>query len=204
MTDERIEIGADVVGKDGEKAGTVAYIVVRPPELEVTDFVVSTGSFLGRDLVVPVSEVERVGGGKVYLTVDSAALRAHEDYVEVRYQNPPESWAPAAGFMYPAQATLWPTGSYYPEDASVTVHTPAGTVGLTKGMSVETSDGHKVGSIEGLDEDQQSGTVTDLIVKQGHLFSHDVRLPRDIVREIHEDRVTLTLTKDELANQYGD
>jgi sporulation protein YlmC with PRC-barrel domain len=197
MTEERLAPGADVLGVSGEKIGTVAYVIVHPPEMHVTDYVVSTG-FLGRDVVVPVDQVQRVAGGKVYTSLGKDALQQLPDYVEVHYETPPEGWAPTGSLIYPTQGVLWPAGAYYPEPASVTVNAPEGTVGLHEGMTVESSDGHKVGSIKALDEDSASGDVTDIIVREGLLFSHDVRIPCSMVAEVHADRVTLTIPKDEV------
>src|SRR5438067_993725 len=151
QTEQRIEIGTDVVGSDGEKLGTVAYVVVHPPEMHVTDFVVSTGPILGRDVVVPVSAVTGVTDGKVHLSMDKDEINQCEDYVEVRYQQPPDEWIAPTGLGYPSQTMLWPVGATVPQPSSVEVHAPPGTVGLHEGMEVESSDGHRVGSIEALD-----------------------------------------------------
>jgi sporulation protein YlmC with PRC-barrel domain len=194
--DERIAPGADVLGANGDKIGTVAYVVVHPPEMHVTDYVVSTG-FLGRDIVVPVDRVKKVAGGKVSTDLDKEGLDRLSDYVEVHYDTPPEGWAPSGSLIYPSQSVLWPAGAYYPDPASIKVNAPEGTVGLHEGMTVESSDGHKIGSIKALDEDPASGDVTDFIVKEGHLFTHDVRIPCSMVAEIHTDRVTLNVAKDE-------
>jgi uncharacterized protein YrrD len=201
-TRERIDIGADVIGVTGDKVGSVRYVVVRPPEMHITDIVVGTGAILGRDVVVPTSEVDHVADGKVYLSIDKNRLGQYPDYVEVNYQQPPAGWAPPYGFAYPAGGMLWPVGAYYPEPSSVTVNAPPGTVGLSAGMSVESSDGHKVGTIDALDESEPDGNVTGIIVKQGFLFTHDTRIPADCIAGIENDRVRLTLTKDEVQRQF--
>jgi len=193
--EERLAPGADVLGADGEKIGTVAYVVVHPPEMHVTDYVVSTG-FLGRDVVVPADRVERISDGKLHISLSKDDLETLADYVEVHYETPPEGWAPSGSLIYPAQGVLWPAGAYYPDPASIKVNAPEGTVGLHEGMTVESSDGHKVGSIKALDED--AGDVTDIIVKEGLLFGHDVRIPCSLIAEIHNDRVTLSLPRDEV------
>src|SRR6516164_3983972 len=188
--DERLAPGADVFAGNGEKVGTIAYVVVHPPEMHVTDYVVSTG-FLGRDVVVPVDRVQRVAGGKLYISLGKDELERLPDYVEVHYETPPEGWAPAGSMIYPSQSVLWPAGAYYPEAASVKVNAPEGTVGLHEGMTVESKDGHKIGSIKALDEDPSTGDITDIIVEEGFLFHHDVRIPCTMVAEVHTDRVTL-------------
>ncbi|HZS93382.1 MAG TPA: PRC-barrel domain-containing protein, partial [Chloroflexota bacterium] len=164
---ERIDPGDDVLGSDGEKLGTVAYVVARPPEMKVTDIVVSTGALLGRDIVVPIDKVANVADQKVTLSIDKDQLKALPDYVDVRYKEPPVGWVPPAGYLYPAGTMLWPAEMYFPEEASVKVNAPAGTVGVSKGMDVESSDGHKVGTIDGLYLDPQADEVTALIVKHG-------------------------------------
>lgn len=198
MTEERIDIGADVIGSAGDKVGTVAYVVVQPPRMHVTDYVVSTG-LLGRDVVVPIDKVDHVADGKVYLSLDANGLNQLDDYIEVQYTQPPQEWAPPVGsFLYPAQSIVWPAGAYYPEASSVTVNTPQGSVGLHEGMDVESSDGHKVGAIKAIEEDPASGDVTEIIIKEGHLFSHDARIPASLIAEVHEGRVTLSVTRDDV------
>jgi sporulation protein YlmC with PRC-barrel domain len=158
---------------------------------------VSTG-VLGRDVVVPMDSVDRVADRKVYLKVGKDALNNFQDYVEIQYRSPPEGWVPTSGFVYPMQATLWPADAYYPQISSVEVHTPPGTVGLTKGMEVDSSDGHKVGSIDALDTDPASGEVTGLVIKRGFLFTHDTRVPVEEVAEVSNERVKLRVTADQV------
>jgi sporulation protein YlmC with PRC-barrel domain len=203
-TEDRIDPGADVIGSEGEMVGSVAYVVVQPPKMHVTDVVVSTG-FLGRDIVVPTDRIDHIADGKVYLSMDKDTLGTLEDYVEVHYESPPDTWGPGPGYFYPGGSVLWPAGSasYYPEPASVTVHAPPGTVGLSEGMTVETTDGHKVGTVKSVETDHTSGDVSGLIIKEGLLFSHDEEIPGDLIQTVHEGRVTLKLTKDELEERHG-
>ena len=198
---QRIEIGADVIGRDGNKLGSVAYVVVQPPQLHLTDIVVATGTLLGRDIVVPVDAVERIADGKVYLSVDQRELSAFEDYVDIQYKQPPEDWIPVSGFIYPTQGTLWPADLYYPQVSEVRVNAPAGTVGLSEGMEVESSDGHKVGSIVALDTDPSSGDVTGIVIQHGLLFRHDTRISVEDVADVSKERVALKLTKDEVRRR---
>jgi uncharacterized protein YrrD len=195
---ERIEIGADVIGGDGNKLGSVAYVVVHPPELHLTDLVVSTGSILGRDIVVPVDVVDRIAAGKVYLSVDQREFSAFEDYVDIQYKQPPDDWIPVSGSVYPTQGTLWPGDLYYPQVSEVHVNAPAGTVGLNEGMEVESSDGHKVGSIVALDTDPSSGDVTGIVIHHGLLFRHDTRIPVEDIADVGTEHVALKLTRDEV------
>jgi uncharacterized protein YrrD len=71
-------------------------------------------------------------------------------------------------------------------------------VGLHEGMDVESSDGEKVGSIASVDTDPSTETVTGIVIRQGLLFKHDIRIPINDVADVSEERVTLKRNKDEL------
>lgn len=193
-----INPGEDVIGSDGQKLGTVAYIVVDPHTLKITDLVVSTGAILGRDVVVPEADVARVESGRVCLTIDKDGLKQLKDYVDVEYTTPPPEWVPAAGFTYPTGAMLWPTGIYYPEMTKVRVNTPAGTVGIHQGMDVVSRDGHKVGSIDAITSDPQTDEVTEIVVKHGFIFTHDTAIPASHIANIEGDQVKLDLDQNQV------
>jgi uncharacterized protein YrrD len=198
--EEHVDAGADVIGSDGEKIGTVTYVVARPPALDITDIVVGTGALLGRDIVVPTDQVDRIEDGRVYLRLDRSGLERLPDYVDVKYETPPTGWIPPDGFYYPSAAVLWPAGAYYPQPSSVTVNAPAGTVGMHEGMEVESSDGHTIGSIAGFDIEGE--TVAAFVVKEGFIFHHDVRIPVGAVAGVEEGKVRLNLTKDEASTRF--
>ena len=197
-----ISAGTDVFTSDREKVGEVAYVVVNPHSFHVTDLVVSTGDFIGRDIVVPTDQIDSESDGGVYLKLDREGLNACPDYVDVNYQTPPNSWLPAPGLTYPTGAMLWPAGIEYPEAASVTVNTPRGTVGLHVGMDVVSSDGHKVGSIDALVTDPQSEDVTGFVVKHGFIFTHDTEIPVAQVSSVENDQVTLGLSRDQAEAEF--
>lgn len=194
----RIDIGTDVVGSDGNKVGTVAYVVVRPPEMRITDIVVSTRALLGRDVVVPLDGVRRVEDGKVFLSIDRDRLTTYPDYIEVKFQQPPAGWVPPAELYYPQTGILWTADADYPEASSIQVNAPSGTVGISEGMGVESSDGHTVGTVDALEIDPTSNEVTAFVVKHGFLFTHDTRLPVTDTSEIRDGKVVLTLTRDQV------
>lgn len=202
MTDreQRIDIGADVIGSNEKKVGTVDYIVVLPPRMHITDLVVNTGGLERRTIVVPVEKVSTVKDDRVYLSINRDELETYPDFVEVEYRQPPSEWVPPPELYYPPTGLLWPT-RYYLESATVRVNEPAGTESIGRGAEVESSDGHKVGSVDAVETDPASGDVTAVVVKHGFLFRDDTRIPIAQVAEIHDDRVVLTLTKDEVQRQ---
>ena len=176
----------------------VAYVVVRPPQIRITDIIVSTGASLGREVVVPVHLIQDVQNGKVYLSIDKDELKRYPDYVEVDYQKPPTRWVPPEGVAYPPTGVLWPAGASYPEAAGVHVNAPRGTLGIREGMEVESSDGHKVGAVDALDIDLATGVIRGFVVKRGFLFTRDTHIPAGDVQEIRGGKVILNLTKDQV------
>lgn len=197
-TAKHIDIGADVIGSDGKKVGTVAYVVVRPAELRLTDIVVSTGVLLGREVVIPAHLIREVEDDRVYLSIDKDELNHYPDYIEIDYEKPPTGWVPPEGLYYPPAGMLWPVGSYYPEAADVHVNAPAGTLGIREGMDVESSDGHKVGSVDALDIDLATGEIRGFLVKRGLIFTRDTRFPTGDIQALRGGKVILTLTKDQV------
>jgi len=194
-------IGAEVMARDGEPLGSVAYVVVQPPRLHVTNLVVSTGSLLGRDIVVPVDAVEQADEQRVHLALTKEQFAAQPDYVDVEYQQPTQDWQ-MGGLGYPGSTVLWPTGTYFAQPESVTVNAPAGTVGLHEGMDVQSGDGHRVGSIDGLETDPSTGDLTAIAVKHGFLFTHDTVIPMEEIQGVDNDIVTLRTSHDELQKRF--
>jgi len=194
-------IGAEVMASDGEPLGSVAYVVVQPPRLHVTNLVVSTGSLLGRDIVVPVDAVEQAGEQRVHLSLTKEQFAAQPDYVDVEYQRPTQDWQ-MSGLGYPGSTVLWPTGTYFPQPESVTVNAPAGTVGLHEGMDVQSVDGHRVGSIDGLETNPATGDISAIVVKHGFLFTHDTLIPMEEIQGTGNDIVTLRTSHDELQKRF--
>jgi sporulation protein YlmC with PRC-barrel domain len=67
-----IDAGSDVLGRDGEKVGTVHELTFDPTTSELTGLVVHKGLIMGKDTPVPASLIDRVDDGVVYLKVDAA------------------------------------------------------------------------------------------------------------------------------------
>ena len=97
-----------------------------------------------------------------------------------------------------ASGILWPAGTFYPAAADVRINTPRGTLGIREGMEVESSDGHKVGTVDALDIDLATREITGFVVKHGFLFTRDTRIPTGDVQAIRDGKVILKLTKDQV------
>jgi sporulation protein YlmC with PRC-barrel domain len=66
-----VDKGSDVLGRDGEKVGTVHELTFDPTTNELTGLVVHKGLIMGKDATVPASLIDKVDDGIVYLKVDA-------------------------------------------------------------------------------------------------------------------------------------
>jgi sporulation protein YlmC with PRC-barrel domain len=108
----RIDLDAKVRTRDGEEAGSVQRAVVDPRTNEVMELVVSTGGWLGRDVLVPRTEIEsaEADGGAIRLRLTKHELEALPAYVPANYVMPPVGAAMPLGYGFPESGFLWPVG----------------------------------------------------------------------------------------------
>jgi sporulation protein YlmC with PRC-barrel domain len=130
----RVDLDAKIRTHDGHTAGTVERAVIDPQTNEVTAFVVNTGGFLGRDVIVPRADLEQAqpDGDGLRLRLTKADLEALPTYVAEDYIPPPSGWASPGDYSYPPGAYLWPAGFPY-------VGFPAGFPGPAAGLGGPTS-----------------------------------------------------------------
>jgi len=195
---QRVDIGADVVDVDDNKLGTVAYVVVHPSDLNITNVVVSTGALLGRDIVMPIDLIAEVQGDVVHLSADKETIERCPDYVEYEYSSPPNGWVAPADFGYPMGSIMWPSQTYLGGLSSAKVNSPAGTVGLSEGIEVMSSDGKNVGSLTQVDRDESSGEIASITIKHGLIHHHVATIPADAIGEVTDTAVRLTLTEQQV------
>jgi sporulation protein YlmC with PRC-barrel domain len=80
---------------------------------------------------------------------------------------------------------------------------PKGEIELRRASSVYSSDGHRLGSLEGVavgDNDR----LTELYFQRGHLWwKREVAVPAEAISKFESDLVELSLKKDELGRVSG-
>jgi len=74
-------------------------------------------------------------------------------------------------------------------------------VDIDIGARVWSSDGQQVGTVSGVVIDPERDVVTDLVVREGDLFNVDLVVPIEMVAEIQDHRVTLTISGEEVDSQ---
>ncbi len=71
---------------------------------------------------------------------------------------------------------------------------PESELAVRHGVSVEATDG-KAGEVDGFVIDPESGQITHLTLREGHLFKKDVNIPVGEIDRIGETAVYLTIAK---------
>lgn len=106
----RVDLDAKVVTRDGEKLGTVQRAVIDPQSNDVTEFVISTGTLFGHDVLLPRTEVDQAtqDGDRLRLRLTKEEVERLPVYVPDNYIPPPSTWVAPEGLGFPYGGFLWP------------------------------------------------------------------------------------------------
>jgi sporulation protein YlmC with PRC-barrel domain len=225
----RVDLDAKVRTRDGDEAGSVQAAVIDPHTNEVTDFVVSTGGWLGKDVLVPREEIDRASedGDAIRLDLTKAELEALPAYVSDSYMPPPAGWALPAGYAFGTGAGgfLWPAGYFPPmsySGATSPAPAPAGAgvpagqqaavgvesadeVSVDKGALVLDAAGHDIGVVDDVRFDAQTGRLSGLVIRVGSAFrtlfggGDTVEIGAEGLSRVGDGVVHLRVTKQELT-----
>lgn len=209
----RIDLHATVRSHDGEDIGTLERAVVDPHTNEVTDFVVRTGAFFGRDIMVPREDLERAAedGEAIRLTLTKDELEKLPDYVPERYGAPPPTWMAPSGYGFPAGDYVWPL-AYDPMLGPTPMPMPIDTIGteepdlvtLNKGALVFDNHGDDIGVVDEMRFNEQTGRVEGFVLRVGGalrtLFGggDTLEVSRYQIESVGESTVRLRLAKEEI------
>jgi len=181
-------------------------MVFDPERLEITAIVVTQGTLLPHDVVVPIDEVIDASEEGVRVRGTAENVASHEAFAHVQYTTPPEDWLPPEGF--PAGAFLFPASPYAieaftpaspappPPDEPVEELAP-GSVDLGPNTDVLCTDG-PAGTVDRVVTEGESDRVISLVVRRGTLFAKDHLVPVALVERVTDAGVFLTISTEEL------
>lgn len=203
-----IDLHARVLTRDGEPAGKVEHVVIDPQTNEVTDFVVSTGGFLGNDLLVPRAEIDQVSGEgeELRLRLDKHEFEQLPRYQPVDFGAPPPSWLPPLGYAFPSAGFLSPIPRLpadVPEAPAEPWQAPR-TVLIDKGSEVIDRNGNHVGVVEDVQLESGSDCLEGFDIRLGGglrtlLPGGDVvSVGMEVVDSVEPMSVRLCIDKDSL------
>jgi sporulation protein YlmC with PRC-barrel domain len=186
MTD--IPLKAKVYCSDGE-AGTTTAVIIDPVKQLVTHVVVDHNY---AEVVVPLALVTETDHESIKLSCTTAELAQMPPFKEVQYLGS-EDFYPA----YTDAAWTSPYVTSYPAEDLVLVEEqlPAGELAIHRGDPVMATDGD-VGHVGEFVVDSESGHITHLVLRKGHLWGKkDVTLGLKLIDRVEEGIVYLSVDK---------
>lgn len=174
-------LGARVVDRDGQTAGTLVSVLVDedgfdPKALVVKDETSLVGRlmaaerlFVTDEVVVPIASVQSADEEAVHLSITRDEVRRQPPYISYRLQ------APSVGGALLGEAQLLGGGLGLPA-AQETANKPAGEIEIDKDENVMVREtGHRLGKVRDVLYDQ--GELIAIVVRRDGRGEHDVVLP---------------------------
>jgi sporulation protein YlmC with PRC-barrel domain len=185
-----IAINARVECTDGS-CGRSTYVIINPMNHKVTHFVLQDKHLPDNPTrLVPAGNIVRVTREQIELNCAKADVAKMAPFVVsnfIRESAPGQAYA--SGQAYTSQYVIDDTAYDEVQERNV----PKGEFALYSGMRVEACDG-KVGKLDELVLDPQSGEVTNLLLREGHLWGKkEVAIPVSAIDFADTDTVYLRL-----------
>ncbi|MGD0385592.1 MAG: PRC-barrel domain-containing protein [Solirubrobacteraceae bacterium] len=195
-TPAQFTIGSKVVCSDGA-CGELTRVVVDPVARVLTHLVVDPRHRRGTGRLVPVELVESAAG-EIALACTLAEFKALEVAEETQFlPGATGEWSYGQGEMFSSPYFGLGRGIRV---ASTYDRVPVGEVEVRRGEQVHATDG-EIGHVRGLVIDASDNHVTHVLLDEGHLWGQKrVAIPIGAVREVADDGVWMTLTKDQIRD----
>jgi uncharacterized membrane protein/sporulation protein YlmC with PRC-barrel domain len=193
-----IPLNADVECTNGP-GGQSTGLIVDPATLQVTHFVVREPKRPHTERLVPVEYVAETTPDTIHLRCSEKELVDLDPFVVTEYH---QAEVPR---YHVSQAQGAPT---YASTESVAVkeekeQVPEGEFALRQGTIVEATDG-KVGQVDDLLVDSESGKITHFVLKEGHPWDKkDVLMPISTVAKVEAGTIYLKLDRQTIASMLA-
>jgi sporulation protein YlmC with PRC-barrel domain len=173
------------------------YVVLNPVTHRVTHVIVREDIFPHLERLVPVDLVAETSPDQIHLTCSQQKLHGFEAFIETEFLPGEFAYTPYAL----GEFRVWPY--ILPDDEVAPLEherVPPGELAVRRGSRVRATDGD-VGQVDEFLVDRETEGITHLVLREGHLWGQkDVLIPVSEIGQIDEDRVYLTLSKEEVAN----
>ncbi len=203
---KELRIGADVYAKDGKKVGELYRVVLDPETMEVTDLIVRKGLLMKKDRVVPVSLVDHLDeAGNIHLKIDVEELSRCREYREIEFTLPvkgdlvPTPYAQGGALYWQTYYQSLPREDYVLMTRErVKEGVPQDHPVLRRGLPVFLKDGRKLGVLDHLVVERETGRIAYLAVRKGLLLRHSRLIPVEVIDTMDDDGIYLNATLDEV------
>ncbi len=189
---QNLSINTQVMCADGPR-GRSTHIIINPVNFQVTHIVLEDKNLADNATrLVPVANVVSVTPEQIHLNCTRADVAKMPPFMVSNFvQVTAPGQAGQYGAAYSSQYVVSDTGYDEIEQQNL----PAGTADLYSGMHVEASDG-KIGTLGELVLDPQTGAITNLHLREGHLWgAKDITIPVADIDFIAGDTIYLKLDK---------
>jgi sporulation protein YlmC with PRC-barrel domain len=189
-----IPIKARVRCTDG-KCGQSTYLIVNPVKKAVTHFVVKYKKLPDNpDRLVPVEKIAEISGDVIHLNCSRAELADMHPFTTKRFVQKGEPDYAASYMAGDPNAFIHPMVAYDTWTGTVPeAHIPHDELAVYRGMTVRTGEG-KVGEVDELVVDPDSGEITHLLMRKGHLWGKkDVAIPITPIDVVDADEIYLNI-----------
>jgi sporulation protein YlmC with PRC-barrel domain len=194
-----IILNADVRCSDGE--GGQAEALALNPATNVASHLVVELKGLGRhQVLLPLSYVAESSAKHITTSCTRAELAQMEPFIKlVRVEDQGLDAMDAQALVGAEQhsGVAFQDFSFAGAGSSEMVEMeaiPEAEIVVRHGIPVEATDG-KAGEVDGFSLDPQSGQITGLVLREGHLFKKDVAIALDQIDRIGEMAVHLNIAK---------
>lgn len=208
MNIEDLHLGASVVSRDGRKLGTLHRFVVNKDTYNLTHIVVDLGVLrsgqpawaggwgLSHDRKVPVAAVTDADSDEVRLSMSAEEFRDHSvDYIEEHFDRMPDThpgWHLDTSDVARLAASI--PGEPGPAMLHEVLAIAPDEVDIKRDSPVWRLNPHqKIGEVERVVFDKDSGKVSEIVVRRGLLFSKDILLPVRHIVEVVADVIRVDI-----------
>jgi sporulation protein YlmC with PRC-barrel domain len=203
----KLELGGGVRCTD-KVFGTLADVVVDPVSRRVTHLVVEPDGRHDRARLVPVERAS-AAGDEIALDCSVAEVEALDPVFESAYlrigqlpvADPDWEIGTTDVLALPVYQELDGMGTVIDPDPHVIVNydrIPQHEIEIRRASAVVSADAHHLGHVEAFLVG--SGETADLVLERGHLWGRrEIVVPAAAIARVENDRVTLSLTKDEVG-----
>lgn len=188
-----LPIKAQVACTDGA-CGKSTNVIVNPVNGKVTHLVIEDKQLPeNATRLVPADSVVSATDQLITLNCSRADVAKMPPFVVSNFiQESASGRAYASGAAYTSQYVIDDTAY----DTVETRNVPAGELALFSGMHVKSADGSKIGKLDELVLDADSGAITNLLMRKGHLWgAKEIAIPVAEVKFLDSDTVYLKIDK---------
>lgn len=193
-----VPMNATVYCRD-EICGFTTSVILNPITDALTHIVVKEKDAPHTQRMVSIEQVEESTQEFVRLAFPTNELCLRNPFIEVHYlKNPLPQYKYHSDIFYMPPLVI-------PDDNDITAvrhrSIPLHELAINQGAQVHSADEHKVGRVDEFLVEKESGHITHLILREGHLFgADDVSIPVSEIEKIADDDVYLKLSKKEITD----